>query len=309
MLSLQAELHRAWLTRSALHADPLTTAYRLFHGYGEGHPGLEIDRYGEVAVVASRGIEIATREAAAKVLLELHPFSCVVDAPRGGQVQAIAGTMPSEAAIVLEAGLRYSTEVWSPRNPGLYLDARPARAWLRENSEGRRILNLFSYAGSLGVAAMAGGALSVTHVDTQKRALSRCAANHRLNEQRIDARDLVRMDVTKYLRSLSGNAEKRPRCYGGAIIDAPPLPSHAQVDAEGLSPIGLARSVCQAVEVGGWILVFFHHDARSWDALEEAFCQASACKLLPLWRSQSGLDFPQLQAEQDLRLSVFGRQG
>lgn len=302
-------VRQAWSARAALHSDPLTTAYRLFHGYSEGHPGLEIDRYGGVAVIGSRGDEFAMREAVAQTLLELHDFSCVIDAPRGGVVQAIRGTMPSEPTIALEAGLRYSTEVWAPRNPGLYLDARPARSWLRENSEGRRVLNLFSYAGSLGVAAMAGGALSVTHVDTQKRALSRCAVNHRLNDQRIDARDLVRMDVAKYVRSLSGSARNPARSFAGVVIDAPPLPAHAHVDAEGLSPIGLARGVCQAVELGGWILVFFHHDARSWDVLEEAFCKASACRLSPQWRSQSGIDFPQSHQEQDLRLSAFRRLG
>lgn len=283
----------------------------MFHGYSEGRPGLEIDRYGEVAIITSRAEEAETIEAAAQALLQLYDFACVVSTARGGEVRAIHGALPTEPTVVLEAGLRYSVETWAPRNPGLYLDARPARGWLRDNSEGRRLLNLFSFAGSLGVAAMAGGARSVTHVDTQKRALARCIVNHELNEQRVDARDLIRMDVTRHLQQLA-----RPRAnqavsrqFGGIIIDAPPLPPGAPADAEGLSAIGLARQVAAVTEPGGWILCFFHHDPRSWDDLESAFQEASASRLEPIWRSQSGIDFPQARAEQDLRLTSFRKAG
>ncbi len=196
---LEERLRRAYEARLSLHEDPQLEAYRLFHGYGEGGPGLLIDRYGDVALIENRGASASEVEIAAKVLQELETFSCIVLKERGKEPRALLGTLPSTAVAIVEHGLLYSIETWAPRNPGLYLDARPARAWLRENSEGRRVLNLFSYAGSLGVAAMAGGARGVIHVDTQKRALKRCSENHRLNGQRTDARDLKRLDVPTML--------------------------------------------------------------------------------------------------------------
>jgi 23S rRNA (cytosine1962-C5)-methyltransferase len=297
--SLAQKIRKAWDRRANLHADPETDVYRIFHGYGEGFPGLAIDRYGSTAVLTSKGAPPEALEISAAALDEIGEFTCVLAKGRGLEPLALRGTIPGLASEVKELGLRYSVEPWAPRNPGLYLDARPARQWLLANSHERRILNLFSYAGSLGVAAMAGGAHSVVHVDTQKRALKRCAFNHQLNEQHIDARDLVRQDVPQFLRAAAGQE------MGGIIVDPPPVAGVR--DAANLSPIRLAKSVAALLASGGWVLCFFHHDSRSWDELEEAFCESAGVPLQSIWRSQSGSDFPESDDALALRLSAFKR--
>ncbi len=295
---LSERLAQAFEARSSLHDDPTTTAYRLFHGYGEGGPGILIDRLGDTALIENRGADREDVETAASFLKSLGLFQTIVLKQRGSQPSALLGTLPSEPSKVLELGLAYWIEAWAPRNPGLYLDARPARAWLRDNCKDRRVLNLYSYAGSLGVAAMAGGARGVIHVDTQKRALARCQENHKLNDQRTDARDCERLDVEKMLRK----AASKGRRFGGIIVDPPPPGLSAQDVA---TPISLAPLLAKVADEGAWILCFFHHDKRSWDELENTMGEALGRRFEPLWRGRSGRDFPESSQERDLRLSAF----
>jgi 23S rRNA (cytosine1962-C5)-methyltransferase len=295
------DIRRAYDARVLLHEDPGLDTYRLFHGYSEGLPGLEIDRYGDTAILTSKGADTGHFQEVADCLGVLGNFGTIVGKERGKELQALRGELPSEAQVVREAGLRYSVEAWAPLNPGLYLDARPARAWLRENSRDHHVLNLFSFAGSLGVAAMAGGAASVTHVDTQKRALKRCAANHALNSQRVDHRDLVCEDVLRYLAKAAGGRRR----YGGAIVDPPPR-REGSTQTGALSPAALAAKLAGVVEPGGWILCFFHHDERSWAELEAGVCEAVGRPLRVCWRGRSGSDFPEADERRALRLSSFG---
>lgn len=300
MTHLLDDIRRAYDSRALLHEDPGLDTYRLFHGYSEGLPGLEIDRYGDTAIMTSKGADTGQFRKVADCLGELGNFRTIVGKERGKELLALRGEVPCEAQVVREAGLRYRIEAWAPLNPGLYLDARNARAWLRENSQDKHVLNLFSFAGSLGVAAMAGGAASVTHVDTQKRALKRCAANHALNSQRVDQRDLICEDV---LRFLARAADGRRR-FGGAIVDPPPR-REGSTQTGALSPALLAAKLATLVEPGGWILCFFHHDERSWEELEAGVCAAAGRPLRVCWRGLSGSDFPEADQGRTLRLSSF----
>ncbi len=295
---LEERIRLAYEARASMHADPGLEAYRLFHGYGEGGPGLLIDRYGDVVLIENRGAEARDVAIASRVLQRLDEFSCIVLKERGQDPRALLGTLPSERTVVRENGLSYWVETWAPRNPGLYLDARPARDWLQSNSHGRRVLNLYSYAGSLGVASIAGGARSVIHVDTQKRALARCQENHRLNDQRTDARDLERVDAVKMLRKAATSGRR----FSGIIVDPPP-PGVGAGDVA--TPISLAPYLANVAEPGAWILCFFHHDPRSWDELEAVMGNSLDRPYEPIWRGRSGPDFPESTAERDLRLSAL----
>lgn len=302
MSCLRDSLSRAYEERDLFHSDPDLACYRLFHGYSEGMPGLEIDRYGTTAIITSKGAGSEHFEAAAQWLQELGCFTCVIAKERGRAPKALLGPMATEPQAVTEDSLQYWTEAWASLNPGLYIDARPARRWLRAHCEGLRILNLFSFAGSLGVAAMAGGAASVTHVDTQKRALRRCEDNHRLNNQRIDHRDLVCQDVAQFLKGAAGGKRR----FGGIIVDPPPSREDGRQEGE-LSPIGLSAQVNALLQPGGWSLCFFHHDQRCWDELEAEYIEASGQELEVVWRGRSGTDFPEVDERRALRLSTFQR--
>ncbi|HUX38806.1 MAG TPA: class I SAM-dependent methyltransferase, partial [Rectinemataceae bacterium] len=62
---------------------------------------------------------------------------------------------------VIEGGLSFIVNFTEYLDTGLFLDHRPTRARIRDESGGRRVLNLFSYTGSFSVYAAAGGATAV----------------------------------------------------------------------------------------------------------------------------------------------------
>jgi 23S rRNA (cytosine1962-C5)-methyltransferase len=213
--------------------------------------------------------------------------------------------MPPRPTLVRELGLRFAVELWQPRNPGLFLDARPARAWIRGHSEGRRVLNLFAFTGSLGIAAAAGGARGVTHVDSQKRALARCRDNHDHNGLHIDDRDLVRVNVYQHLR----RASAQRRQFDAIIADVPPESYASRRNdrtpgARGVA--GLAASMTRMLAPGGWMLCFFHHGGERGEREAEVLRAADA-PLEIAWRGGSGPDFPEADLRRSLRLTAFAR--
>lgn len=66
---------------------------------------------------------------------------------------------------VSENGLFFDVNLTTYADTGLFLDQVLARQFIREQSAGADVLNLFSYTGSFSVYAAAGGANSVTSVD------------------------------------------------------------------------------------------------------------------------------------------------
>lgn len=301
-MSLRQHIRAAWDRREALHREAGTDAYRIVHGWSEGCPGLEIDRYGGAALVSSKS-HVAEIEEAYEAVAALHDFEVIVGKPRGAEPIAVRGTMPEASIEVREHGLRYLVEPWRPGNPGLFLDARPARAWIRANSAERRVLNLFAFSGSLGVAAAAGGALSVTHVDMQRGSLERCRANHRLNDLHLDDRDLMRANVYQHLRK--GAAGRRR--FGAIIVDPPPItPSqHSDRTPGGRGLPTLAPLCTRMLEPGGWLLCFLHRTEGDREAREREIIAAAERPLEVMWRGESGDDFPETDLRYKLALTAF----
>ncbi|TAM13017.1 MAG: bifunctional 23S rRNA (guanine(2069)-N(7))-methyltransferase RlmK/23S rRNA (guanine(2445)-N(2))-methyltransferase RlmL [Nevskiaceae bacterium] len=67
-----------------------------------------------------------------------------------------------------EHGCRLLVDFDSYLDTGLFLDHRPMRLRLQQDSRGRRVLNLFCYTGSATVQAVLGGALRTVSVDLSK---------------------------------------------------------------------------------------------------------------------------------------------
>lgn len=150
----------------------------------------------------------------------------------GGEGRVVQGVLPAPPEddpfadragrlVITEDGARLGVDLLYGVNTGLFLDARPMRAWVRQNSEERRVLNLFSYTAAFGVAAARGGARSTTNIDLVPSALERGKANYQLNDLPIDARGHVRSDVFKFLNK----ARKRGSTWDLVIVDPPPVPT------------------------------------------------------------------------------------
>ena len=82
---------------------------------------------------------------------------------------------------VREGGLQFEVNLGDYLDTGLFLDHRPARAWVGAESAGRRVLNLFCYTGAFTVHAAAGEALETVSVDLSKTYLDWTRRNLELN--------------------------------------------------------------------------------------------------------------------------------
>lgn len=110
---------------------------------------------------------------------------------------------------VREGGLRFLVNLENYLDTGLFLDHRPLRAIVRARSAGRRVLNLFSYTGSVTAHAAAGGARSTVSVDLSNTYLGWARRNLDLNGFDASRHELVRADVMAWLRNAKdGDGER-----------------------------------------------------------------------------------------------------
>ena len=173
-------LPRSFRKRNALFTDTETTAYRVFNGYCEGCPDVSVDRYGSTAVIHWMNKKDKPQEQDLDLLCDLcldhipgietvlfkNRYSPVNDEKKG---IFLRGNHPEKN--IREWGIPYQINLLLNKDCGFYLDSALLRKWLLENAAGKRVLNTFAYTGSLGDAAEAGGALSVTQTDLNRNYL------------------------------------------------------------------------------------------------------------------------------------------
>jgi 23S rRNA (cytosine1962-C5)-methyltransferase len=87
----------------------------------------------------------------------------------------------SSEFIVREGGLQFIINLTDYLDTGLFLDHRMTRHMIRQESAGKKVLNLFCYTGSFSVYAAAGGAASIESVDLSNTYLDWCRRNMELN--------------------------------------------------------------------------------------------------------------------------------
>ncbi|MFN2111101.1 MAG: class I SAM-dependent rRNA methyltransferase, partial [Anaerolineae bacterium] len=217
----RARLEHAIAARQPVLADGTTTACRLVNAESDGIPGLVVDRYGDTGVVQylSAGVD-ARRELFNDLLrTRLHPTTLYersdVDVrekerltPREG---LISGAEPPENIEILENGLRFGVDVRHGHKTGFYLDQRDNRALVREavahfnatHFNAPTVLNTFAYTGGFAVYALAGGASSVTNVDTSAEALRVGRENLARNGYKEAGVEDIEGDAFSVLRELN----------------------------------------------------------------------------------------------------------
>lgn len=132
---------------------------------------------------------------------------------RGGQYQKVAEEM--NEFVVQEAGLKFLVNLSDYLDTGLFLDHRITRQMVREQCEGKRVLNLFCYTGSFSVYAMAGGASEVVSVDLSKTYLNWADRNRKLNFPEARMHGIVHADVLQHLKGIP------PERFDLIVMDPP----------------------------------------------------------------------------------------
>lgn len=124
--------------------------------------------------------------------------------------------------VVEENGLKFVVNLSDYLDTGLFLDHRITRKMVKEQSTGKRVLNLFAYTGSFSVYAAAGGAAQVVTVDLSKTYLNLAERNLLLNGFADNDRyKFVHADVKQYLKTL-------PEAYYDIIVMDPPTFSNSK---------------------------------------------------------------------------------
>lgn len=209
----KARLAAALALRERLFAVPY---YRLVHGEGDFLPGLVVDRYGDYLVLqtASWGMENSLPLILDALAALLQPRGILLKNDGNARyleglpavLEVAHGTFP-DTVEMLENGCRFQIRPHSGQKTGWFYDHRANRARLSAWSRGRRMLDLFSYAGGWGIQAAAAGAAEVLCVDSSRTALEQVRINTGLNrvEDRVRTLDGDAFAVLKDLTAAGEN--------------------------------------------------------------------------------------------------------
>ncbi len=231
-----------------------TTGYRVVFGEADGIPGLVVDRYDDVIVfqIATMGLDRLREEIVGAIKKVFKPRAIVERSDIGARkeeglgdiAQMHHGTIDEPVAFE-ENGLSFLADVREGQKTGFFLDQKELRTWLTQHPVGST-LNLFSYSGSTGIAAMKGGAKSVHNVDGSAEALSLCkqhARSHKLTSKQFT---VEQSDVFEYL-----NTHKDDR-FDTVMIDPPALIKYRRDIEEGEKAYHfLNRAAMRLVKDGG----------------------------------------------------------
>jgi 23S rRNA (cytosine1962-C5)-methyltransferase len=203
-----------------------TNAYRLFNGEGDLLPGLVCDVYDGTAVLQFDGQgpgEFWDKKMVADWLLANTECKSVVEKSRrhtDRTTENLAGEPGEIEKVIKEHGVLFKVNLEKGQKTGFFLDQRENRNYVRSGSQGKSVLNLFSYSGGFSVYAGLGGARRVASLDVSKGAIQLAEENWAMNG--LDPAQHVGLcvDVFEYLR---GDTEM----WDHIIVD-PPSMSHSE---------------------------------------------------------------------------------
>ncbi len=130
-----------------------------------------------------------------------HIFTKRRKRQRDGQYEKI--TRDEFFITIEEHGSKFLINLSSYVDTGLFFDHRPLRKIVKEESEGKSVLNLFCYTGSFSVHAAQGGAKVVDSVDLSKTYLSWVSKNFEANNLGETRHHIINDDVFTFLKKTS----------------------------------------------------------------------------------------------------------
>ncbi len=286
---------------------------RLFHGRGRRWPGLEqitadwLDGQLLVSLFREPDSEFLTglnvlllslteqeswQQSGARALLLQHRSR------EGAPVEVLWGEIAPRPQ-VREQGLRYQLELGRNQNHGLFLDMRLGRRWVRQQAEGKRVLNLFAYTCGFSVAAIEGGAEQVVNLDMARAALSRGRDNHRLNHH-----DLGKVTFLGHELFKSWGKVRKLGPYDLIIIDPPSFQKGSFALTQDYHKI--LRRLPELLTESGRVLACVNDpDVPSRFLIDNMAEQAPALRFVE--RLDNPPEFADIDPEAGLKALVFGR--
>lgn len=187
-------IHQAFAKRKPL-LKTTTNSYRLLFGENDGFPGLIADVYDTVIVVKIySGIWFPYLSSILSELVAVTNTQVMVlrlsrNVAKGNSYgfadgQVLHGRLDNEVVRFTEHGVVFSANVIYGHKTGYFLDHRENRRKVGTLARGKRVLDVFSYAGGFSVHALAGGATEVMSLDISAQALEVAVQNGKLNKHK-----------------------------------------------------------------------------------------------------------------------------
>jgi 23S rRNA (cytosine1962-C5)-methyltransferase len=227
--SLLSLLKQAIESRASLFDAQHESAFRLFNGFTEGNADLVIDTYGATLLIHNYADDPArdktlVEQTAQFLQSELIWLRAGITKTRNStsqedrRGQLLFGDKPDTK--IKENNVWYSIDLTMNRDASFYLDTRTLRRWLIENMQGKTVLNTFAYTGSLGVAALAGGAKRVVQHDLNRQFLNIAKTSYTLNgfpTHTVRKQDFITADFF----TLVSKFKRANETFDCVIIDPP----------------------------------------------------------------------------------------
>lgn len=222
---LRHRISRAVEHRSKVLPD--AEACRLVYSESDGIPGLVVDKYGDHLVLQSHtaGIEIRLGEIVDTLRELLDPKSIYF---KGNSSFRNYENLPLEDAQLIgktpdavefnENSAVYSARIIDGQKTGFFLDQRVNRWVLGDILRDRKILDLYSYTGSWGIASLLNGAAHCTFIDSSQSALEWGKSDAAKNK--VDDRcNFISEDVSRFL----SGAMRAGELWDVVFLDPPSL--------------------------------------------------------------------------------------
>lgn len=234
-----------------------TPHYRLIHSEADNLPGLIADRYGDVLAlqVNTAGMEVLTPLLLDAVQSVFNPRAVVLknDSP----VRTLEGlALENKVALgqldgpveLMENGARFVADLTEGQKTGWFYDQRDNRAFMARFAQGKRMLDVYTYAGGFAVQAALAGASEVVAVDRSEQSLALAAKAADLNAVKLDT---IRAEAFAEMARLDAAGEK----FGVVVVDPPAFVKSRKDVATGAKGYRkMARLAAPLVEAGGFLL-------------------------------------------------------
>lgn len=221
------------LTKALAKRKPLqqyTDGYRALNGENDFFPGVVLDIYGETGVLQTYAASVdrlgryvgawMSRELKLKNLVWKLPAKRSSVSATDAPLRQLRGAPPGIVAM-REGRMKLSVDPWGGQKSGAFLDLRGLRKWIaQQNLAGKRVLNLFSYTGTLGLAAETAGASEIWNVDISQGALDAAKKHHCLDRKK---HRFIKADIFEWLQELPDKEQ-----FDLVIVDPPNMASRSE---------------------------------------------------------------------------------
>ena len=240
-----------------------TTALRLVNAESDGLPGLIIDRYADFIVCQflSAGAEFFKQEILEQLRLCLSPEGIFERSDTESRkkeglpenVGLLYGNDPPEYITVEQNGIRLLVNIRHGHKTGMYLDQRENRNVIQRYAKDAEVLNCFAYTGAFTLAALRGGAVSVTNIESSADAIAMISRNTDING--FDASRLINVqgDAFQELRKYRETGNR----FDLVILDPPKFVHSAQQLPQGCRGYKDINLLAMKLLKGNGILITF----------------------------------------------------